>query len=31
MNGTYLLISALLIVVCVAAGYWIYKRRDLYI
>jgi len=31
MNGTYLLISAGIIVVCVAAAYWSYNRRDLYI
>jgi ABC-2 type transport system permease protein len=31
MDGTYLLISAAIIVVCVAAAYWVYNRRDLYI
>ena len=31
MDSTYLLLSAAIIVVCVAAGYWIYNRRDLYI
>jgi len=31
MGGTYLLISAVIIVVCVAAAYWIYNKRDLYI
>jgi ABC-2 type transport system permease protein len=31
MDGTYLLLSAAIIVVCVAAAYWIYNRRDLYI
>jgi ABC-2 type transport system permease protein len=31
MNGTYLLISAAIIVVCVAAAYLAYDRRDLYI
>jgi ABC-2 type transport system permease protein len=31
MNGTYLLISAGIIVVCVAAAYWTYNKRDLYI
>jgi ABC-2 type transport system permease protein len=31
MDGTYLLLSAAIIVVCVAAGYWAYNRRDLYI
>jgi ABC-2 type transport system permease protein len=31
LNGTYLLISAAIIVVCVAAGYAVYNRRDLYI
>ena len=29
MDSTYLMISAAIIVVCVAAGYWIYNRRDL--
>jgi ABC-2 type transport system permease protein len=31
MDSTYLLISAAIIVVCVAAAYWIYNKRDLYI
>jgi ABC-2 type transport system permease protein len=31
MNGTYLLISAAIIVVSLAAAYWIYNKRDLYI
>lgn len=31
MDGTYLLISAALIVVCVIASYWVYNKRDLYI
>ncbi len=31
MDGTYLLLSAAIIVVCVAAAYWIYNKRDLYI
>jgi ABC-2 type transport system permease protein len=31
MDGTYLLITAAIIVVCVAAAYWIYNKRDLYI
>jgi len=31
INGTYLLISAAIIVACVAAAYWIYNKRDLYI
>lgn len=31
MDGMYLLLSAAIIVVCVAAAYWIYNRRDLYI
>jgi hypothetical protein len=31
MNSTYLLISATIIVVSVAAAYWTYNRRDLYI
>jgi len=31
MDGTYLLISAAIIVVSVIAAYWIYNRRDLYI
>jgi len=30
-NSTSLLISAAIIVVCVAAAYWAYNRRDLYI
>ena len=31
MDGTYLLISAAIIVVCVAVAYLVYNRRDLYI
>jgi ABC-2 type transport system permease protein len=31
MDGTYLLISAVIVVVCVAAAYWAYNKRDLYI
>lgn len=31
MDGTYLLLSAGIIVVCVAAAYWVYNKRDLYI
>jgi ABC-2 type transport system permease protein len=31
MDGGYLLLSAAIIVVCVAASYWFYNKRDLYI
>jgi len=31
MDGTYLLLTAAIIVVCVAAAYWFYNKRDLYI
>lgn len=31
MDGTYLLISAIIIVVSVVASYWAYNKRDLYI
>lgn len=31
MDGTFVLLSAVLIVVCVSAAYWIYNKRDLYI
>ncbi len=31
MDGSYLLLSAAIIVVCVALSYWAYNRRDLYI
>jgi ABC-2 type transport system permease protein len=31
MDGMYLLISAAIIVACVAAAYWTYNKRDLYI
>jgi ABC-2 type transport system permease protein len=31
MDATYLLLSAAIIVVCVAAAYWVYSKRDLYI
>ncbi|RPI81114.1 MAG: ABC transporter [Chloroflexi bacterium] len=30
-NGTYLFLSAMIIVVCLAAGYLVYNKRDLYI
>jgi len=30
-EGTFLLLSAGIIVVCVAAAYWAYNKRDLYI
>ena len=31
MDGTYLLLSAVIIVASVAVGYWVYNKRDLYI
>lgn len=31
MDGTYLILSMAIIVICVAAAYWIYNKRDLYI
>ncbi len=31
LDGMYLLLSAAIIAVCVAAAYWVYHRRDLYI
>jgi ABC-2 type transport system permease protein len=31
IDGTYLLISTAIIVVCLVVAYWIYNRRDLYI
>jgi ABC-2 type transport system permease protein len=31
IDGWYLLLSAAIIVVCVAAAYWAYNKRDLYI
>ena len=31
MNGGYLLLSGIIIVVCVAVAYFAYNRRDLYI
>lgn len=31
LNSTYLLLSAGIIAVCVAASYWVYGKRDLYI
>jgi hypothetical protein len=31
MDGGYVLLSAAIIVVCVAAAYLLYNRRDLYI
>jgi ABC-2 type transport system permease protein len=31
LNGTYLLVSAAIIVVSLVAAYWAYNRRDLYI
>jgi len=31
MDGAYVLLSAAIIAVCVAAAYWAYNRRDLYI
>jgi ABC-2 type transport system permease protein len=31
LDGGYLALSGLIVVVCVAAAYWVYNRRDLYI
>jgi len=31
LDGTYVLITAVIAVVCVAAAYWTYNKRDLYI
>jgi len=31
LEGGYLLLSGLIVLVCVAAAYWAYNRRDLYI
>jgi ABC-2 type transport system permease protein len=31
LDATYLAISAAIIVVCIAAAYWVYNKRDLYI
>jgi ABC-2 type transport system permease protein len=31
LDSAYLLLSAAIIAVCLAAAYWIYRRRDLYI
>ena len=31
LNGGYLLLSAAIVVVCMAAAYWSYNKRDLYI
>jgi ABC-2 type transport system permease protein len=31
MNGTYLLLSAVIILVSVVGAYWVYNKRDLYI
>ncbi len=31
LNGAYLALSAAIIVACVAAAYWVYNKRDLYI
>jgi ABC-2 type transport system permease protein len=31
LNGGFVLLSAVIIVVCVAAAYWTYNKRDLYI
>jgi ABC-2 type transport system permease protein len=31
LDGTYLLLSAMIIVVCLVASYWVYNKRDLYI
>jgi ABC-2 type transport system permease protein len=30
-NGTYVALSAVLVAACVAAAYWVYNKRDLYI
>jgi ABC-2 type transport system permease protein len=31
LDNGFLLLSAAIIVVCVAASYWVYNKRDLYI
>jgi ABC-2 type transport system permease protein len=31
IDGSYLLLSAAIVVVCVVAAYWLYNKRDLYI
>jgi ABC-2 type transport system permease protein len=31
MNGSYLLLSCVIIVACVGIAYWVYNKRDLYI
>ena len=31
LDGAYLLLTAAIVVVCVAAAYWTYNRRDLYL
>jgi ABC-2 type transport system permease protein len=31
LDGGYLLLSAAIIAVCLAAAYWVYRKRDLYI
>lgn len=31
LDGPFLLLSVVIIIVCVAAAYWMYNRRDLYI
>jgi ABC-2 type transport system permease protein len=31
MDVSFLLLSAVIIVVCLVSGYWIYNKRDLYI
>ena len=31
LSNTYLLISAAIVVLCTAAAYWVYNKRDLYI
>jgi len=31
LEGGYLLLSGLIVLVCVAGAYWAYNRRDLYI
>ena len=31
MNGTYLVLSLIIIVVCMGLAYLVYNRRDLYI
>lgn len=31
LDGTYLLLSAAIMIVCVTVAYWVYNKRDLYI